>query len=288
MYQIIKAYRNQPQLRLSFNQLAKEIYDLDFEGWYQNGFWQEQYLPYSVIQDGRIIANVSVNLTNMSFNEKKYRFIQLGTVMTKESFRKQGLIRLLLAEVEKDFAGKTDGIYLFANDSVLDFYPKFGFERAEEYQYFKDLEPSANRTIRQIPMNDKKDWAQMCTVLNTRNCYGNLVLSENTGLYMFYLSQFMQENVYYEEKTDTYVIAEIQEDTLFLHAIFPGKTASVTELAQTFGGTIRKLVLCFTPKNPEAFQCRRFQEEDTTLFIKGAALKQILSQKVMFQALAHA
>lgn len=288
MYQIVKAYQNQPELRLSFNRLAKEIYGLDFEGWYQNGFWQEQYLPYSVIQDGRIIANVSVNLTNMSFNGKKYRFIQLGTVMTEEPFRNQGLIRFLLAEIGKDFAGKTDGVYLFANDSVLDFYPKFGFERADEYQYFKNLEPSPGRTIRQIPMNDKKDQAQMCTVLNTRKCCGNLILSENTGLYMFYLSGFMQENVYYEEKTDTYVVAEIEEDTLFLHAIFPGKPVSVTELARAFGGTIRKLVLCFTPENPEDFQCRRLQEEDTTLFIKGGALKEILSQKVMFQSLAHA
>ncbi len=27
----------------------------------------------------------------------------------------------------------------FANDSVLDFYPKFGFKEAKEYQYSKDV-----------------------------------------------------------------------------------------------------------------------------------------------------
>ena len=62
-------------------------------------------------------------------------YIQLGTVMTAPPCRKQGLSRFLMEEIKKDWEGRCDGMYLFANDTVLDFYPKFGFSRQEPVSY---------------------------------------------------------------------------------------------------------------------------------------------------------
>jgi hypothetical protein len=44
-----------------------------------------------------------------------------------------------LEKVLGEWRRKYDLIYLFANDSVLDYYPKFGFSRVEEYQYLKEI-----------------------------------------------------------------------------------------------------------------------------------------------------
>ena len=60
--QIIKKYRDKEELRKSFNELAKKTFGLNFEDWYQNGFWGDNYNPYSIVMDGRIVANVSVNM----------------------------------------------------------------------------------------------------------------------------------------------------------------------------------------------------------------------------------
>ena len=98
-------------------------------------------MPYSVVVDGAVAANVSVNRTDFVLDGEKKRFIQLGTVMTDERYRGRGMIRRLMAEVERDCAGKADGVYLFANGTVLDFYPKFGFRRAAEVRYARALEP---------------------------------------------------------------------------------------------------------------------------------------------------
>lgn len=49
--------------------------------------------------------------------------------------------RKLIEEVLKDWENNCDGIYLYANDTVLDFYPKFGFEKAKEYQCTKQITP---------------------------------------------------------------------------------------------------------------------------------------------------
>ena len=130
MERIVKGYCADDALRRSFDALAQRTFGLTFEDWYQNGFWGDDYVPYSVVVDGAVAANVSVNRTDFVLDGEKKRFIQLGTVMTDERYRGRGMIRRLMAEVERDCAGKADGVYLFANDTVLDFYPKFGFRRA--------------------------------------------------------------------------------------------------------------------------------------------------------------
>ena len=128
MYEMIKNYKDNESLRLSFNELAGKTFGQDFEDWYQNGFWRENYVPYSIVENGKVIANVSVNITDILWDGELKKFIQLGTVMTEENHRNKGLIRQLMEEVEKDYGTKVDGMYLFANDSVVEFYPKFGFK----------------------------------------------------------------------------------------------------------------------------------------------------------------
>ena len=54
MVQILKGYRHDAALRASFNALAEKTFGLNFEGWYQNGFWGDNYNPYSVFMDGKI------------------------------------------------------------------------------------------------------------------------------------------------------------------------------------------------------------------------------------------
>ena len=65
MYEMIKNYKDNESLRLSFNELAGKTFGLDFEDWYQNGFWRENYVPYSIVENGKVIANVSVNITDI-------------------------------------------------------------------------------------------------------------------------------------------------------------------------------------------------------------------------------
>ena len=48
-------YRDNKELRDSFNELAGKVFGLNFEGWYQNGYWKNAYDPYSVIADGKVV-----------------------------------------------------------------------------------------------------------------------------------------------------------------------------------------------------------------------------------------
>ena len=101
-YEVIKGYRDDPALRGSFNALAGKTFGLDFEGWYRNGYWTDKYNPYSILIDGEIAANVSVNRTDFLWNNQRKHLIQLGTVMTEEKYRGQGWIYI----PDLDFAEK--------------------------------------------------------------------------------------------------------------------------------------------------------------------------------------
>ena len=63
-------YRDNDVLRASFNELAEKVFGLNFEGWYQHGFWKDNYNPYSVVVDGKVVSNVSVNRCDVNYNGK--------------------------------------------------------------------------------------------------------------------------------------------------------------------------------------------------------------------------
>ena len=279
-------YRENEDLRRSFNELAEKVFGLNFENWYKNGFWKDNYIPYSVIEDGKVVSNVSVNTCNMNYGGRVVKLIQLGTIMTDPDYRGKGYSRILMERVISDYKDKVDGIYLFANDSVLDFYPRFGFKTGKEYQYSKDVDNTGEDRTVLVPMADKEAWDKMVRLITEKEQNSRFYMVENTGLYMFYLSQFMQENTFYIESCDSYAVAEIEDDTLILHTII-GK-CDVDEVISAFGNKIKKVVLNYTPKNTNGFVENELHEEDTTLFVMGKFFEEIEDERLMFQAITHA
>ena len=283
---IEKNYRNNEALRASFNRLAEKTFGLNFENWYRNGFWKDNYIPYSVVIDGEVVSNVSVNACNMNYKGKIVKLIQLGTIMTDDDYRGNGYARALMEEVIKDYDGKVDGIYLFANDSVLEFYPKFGFKEAKEYQFTKDVTISGECTAQNVPLRDKIDFDRTVEILDTKKQNAQLYMVDNPGLYMFYLSQFMTENLFYIEECNSYAIAEIEEDTLILHTILGN--GAVDEVIRAFGSQVKKVILCFTPNDASGYEKSELHEEDTTFFVQGKFFEDSRGDEYMMQAITHA
>lgn len=262
---MIKAYQSDGDLRRSFNRLAEETYGLSFEHWYQNGFWGEKYIPFSVVSQGAVIANVSANIMDCKPGGETRRYIQLGTVMTKKEYRGQGLSRRLMEWVCREY-GECDGMFLWANDSVLDFYPKFGFHRLPEYRYRRTVskgenceaenskaenskaenskaeiigaEPlkpeyikSAPPKPKRLPMETQEDYAHF---LWEKHRLRSLAESEpdNDGLLMFYLSQFQREAVYYLREFDAYAVAEREGDKLTVYAAYAPEGIKLPEVCR--------------------------------------------------------
>lgn len=294
-FEIRKSYQQDEILRKSFNELGKETFGLNFEDWYKNGYWTDKYNPYSIVIENKVVANVSVNKMEFVANGKNKKYLQLGTVMTDKKYRNMGFIKTIMQEIEKDYYEGVEGSYLFANDSVLEFYPKFGYRKSREYQYSKEISNKSKGTcmvrekqIRSIQMNNKEDWALLEKAIENAADNGAFEMKHNTELIMFYVTQFMQNNVYYLESESAYIIAEINGNELFLHNIFSEKVVDVDAIAEAFGESINKVILGFTPLSNQGYQVEKLCKENTTLFVKGKGFDLFEQTKCIFPTLSHA
>lgn len=287
MHKIIKDYRNNDTLRKSFNNLAKTTFDIDFEDWYQNGYWGDKYNPYSVVIDNKVVANVSVNKIDMEIDGVIKYYIQLGTVMTDEACRNQGLIRKIMAQIDEDYAD-ADGFFLFANDSVVEFYPKFGFMKSNEYEYSRKVSNDGECQLEKVIMDNVEAWKQLENVMNNNIFKGKFDMVNNNELIMFYVTKFMQENVYYHRDTDTFVIAEIDDQCLFIHDVFSSKLVELDRVIKLFGKDIQKVTLGFVPNEVNEYEIAELHEEDCTFFVRGKEMEILEKMKLRMPILSHA
>lgn len=288
MTEFIKGYHHNTVLRRSFDALSIDTFGLSLEDWYQNRFWGDNYVLYSIVEDDKVVANISVSITNMSFRGETKKFIQLGNVMTDRDYRNRGYIRQIMNQIDADYGDKTDGIYLFANDTVLDFYPKFGFKRAKEYQYSKQVLNCGECQYEKVIMDNTSAWENMVSVMDRNRFHGRFDMIGNHELIMFYVTKFMGENVYYHKKSNTFVIAEAGAEQVLIHNVFSTALVDVDDVITWFGKNVKKAVLGFVPMSSAGYKVEELRKENTTLFIKGNALNMIEREKLRIPSLSHA
>lgn len=268
-HSLIRAFHTDDLLRGTFNQLAGAVFGIDFEPWYGRGLWTDNYIPYSILAGDEIIANVSVSPMEFIHEGKMVRLIQLGTVMTRAGHRGQGWIRRLMAAVEQDFGDRTDGAFLFANDRVVDLYPRFGYRRSHEVRYAKPV-TGGGGAARRVSLREADAWQAFASVMRSSQIQNDLWLPRQAELTLFHVLGDLTENVYTLDDGEIWAIAEISGPTLRLHQIFSPKPVDLHRVTQSFGPAIRRAELGFTPLARDGFSKEPLREEDTTLFVKGA------------------
>lgn len=166
----IFGYLDNQELRESFNALAKKTFGLDFESWYKEKAFYGRYVPFSCVIDDKVVANVSANRFYLMVNGVPKKAVQIGTVMTDPEYRKQGLSKLLMEQVLKQYQEKADIIFLYANNSVLDFYPKFGFKRYEETIFEIDASLIVNKStsIQLLDPSSRQDIFTLTSIAKAR------------------------------------------------------------------------------------------------------------------------
>ena len=284
---IIHGYRDDKALRDSFNALAEQTFDgLNFEGWYQNGFWSDNYDPHSVAVDGKVVANVSVNRCDLVIGGERRKIYQLGTVMTDPSYRGRGLGRAIMEAIEPMLA-EADGAYLFGNDSVVDYYPKFGFRPARELEYRKTVALRGECTARQEIMDGPAHWARLSEAMEHSRFREGCKMVGNPELIFFYVSQFMQEAVWHIPELDAWAIAELEDGALTLYNIFAGENITIDDVVRAFGN-VDRVTLAFAPAEAAGWERSELREEDCNFFVRGAVFGEFEALGLRIPSLSHA
>lgn len=285
-YDIIHNYRDDGALRASFNELAMQTFGLDFEPWYQNGFWTEAYDPHSVLVNGQVAANVSVNRIDGLLDGKERHYIQLGTVMTRPEYRNRGMIRAIMDYIKTECAD-CDGLYLYAGDDVLSFYPKFGFVKAPEVRWQAEFRPEAPARVQRVSMECMADWQAF---LQAKKGLGRAAAfaPDTDHLTMFYITQFMKDCLYYLPGEGAYIVAEANGDELEICDVLSPAPVCMREICAAFGPAYSRFVLSFTPLDTNGFIPFDYVEEDCTFFVQGEPLMRDIERIGSFSAITHA
>lgn len=268
---LVTYYREKEALRNSFNVLAKETFGIDFEPWYKLGFWNDRYQPYSIEEDGEIIANASVNKLNFYVHGTKYSALQIGTVMTKASYRRQGLGKKLMRHIFNVY-NDYDIIYLFANKEAKPFYQALNFEALSESEYILDQSfdpiPCERRVL------DIKKEADRDMLLNySDNKYINKVF--DVGAYgqiaAFYATYVYPENFYYLECLDTIVVATVEDEVLTLHDVICDRKLNLLEvIPKVIDVPIKSVKFAFTPElRNKNLKKVDIEDDESTLYIRS-------------------
>lgn len=285
-YYFVKNYRDDEKLRNSLNKLTRRTFGFDFKQWYEEGYWKELYIPYSLLYNDEIVANVSVNTIDFMINGDLKHSIQIGTVMTDELHRNQGLIRNLMNIIFEDFEEKSDFIYLFGGRDVVNFYPKFGFKRADEYQCVKEVKKKETDLVTRKLNMDKEDDKNIFTRLVSNSIpVSKMSMVDNFGLIMFYCSSFMKDDIYYIEDLDIAVVVEYEGNKLYLQDVFSEKDFNLEIVINALlNNKNTTVILGFTPLQDESYTIEILKKEDTNYFVRG----ENIIGKSMFPILSHA
>ncbi|MBP6116142.1 MAG: GNAT family N-acetyltransferase [Neisseriaceae bacterium] len=280
--------RNHAALRHSFSALSQSIFELDFEPWYQQGYWQDAYRPHVLVHQDTVVANVSLSLIHTEHQGLAKCYGQIGTVMTHPDHRHQGLAATLMARVMAKYLPVCDALYLYANGTVLDFYPRYGFVPAQEYQHSVCVQPlsSARRRLR---MDQPADVALLQQHFEQGNRYAELPLRQNWGLLMFYCGQFLSDCVYYLPELNVVAIFAEEDEQYLLYDVFGHSDADLSRImAALVSEDKQKVALGFSPKDNSGFWVNPYAEEDTHLFVYAGLDNPFAQAQLTMPALSHA
>ncbi|MNB80497.1 hypothetical protein D3C75_272610 [compost metagenome] len=252
--QFVTDYKKNDQLRTSFTRLAADTFGLELNRWYQAGFWDERYIPFSYAAGEQIVANVSVSLLDVIIGGRVKKAVQLGTVMTHPNYRQQGLSAALMNKVMETHGGSCDLMYLFANDSVLDFYPRFGFTTAREElftaAYGSQQSLTAKQTfIRKLDGSCSEDLTFIHTFASRRLPVSQRFGTDGgLGLLMFYCLNVFSGDLYYLEEEEVIVICQQEENELHVYDVISRKAPDIHAiLSKLAGSSTARIIFHYTP-----------------------------------------
>ena len=289
--EMISNYMRDDDSRHMLNELTRKTFGFDFEGWVANGYFEGEYIPYSLVEEGKMLSNVSANRMRFLQNGEEKFYIQIGTVMTDEDYRKRGLAARLIKHVIAEYENECDGIYLFGNLDALGFYEKMGFQTMDQYRYFvKEEAIGRDEGVEEFkPVSDLGDDIKKHYLDMARNCLdlSSFAQTNKYGLQMFYTAEL--DNVFYAKDIDCFIVLEQEEGTI-IQSVLCKESISLSEVLKRID-LPKECAVGFTPrKEDEALcTCEKYDgADDYRLFYMGKKLEAIESDRLYFPELSHA
>lgn len=213
---------------------------------------------------------------------------QLGAVATWEPYRGRGLARQLMEQVINDLDEVDQPIILFANNSVLDFYPRFGFRRIPQRRSLAKvaLQPVGVQAPR-CDLSNASDQARLAALCaKARPIGGRLTARDYYWLALWNLS-CGPAAVSWVPEFEAAVASSFENGKLVIHDVLAPQPFDLSLVVPTL--TTQPVTEVEFLVDPEDFwpttNHRVFDDSESALFARGAAKP--INGPVQFPALAQ-
>lgn len=275
------------EYREGYFQLANTIFGLQFDKWYHSGHWDDKFIPY-VLYDGDLaVSGVAVLINELILQNTNKRYVQISTVMTLPGYRKRGLSRWLMEYVLEEWKDKCNAIYLLANDSVVDFYPKFGFAEYTEYDFTLPIQKTEGE-CRKLDPGNSDDLALIMNKYEVSNPFTEIKVN-NLSQFLFHCLNFLSGDIYYLKQFDAVAVAKCDGSKLTCYDVLTDADVRLSDILGVLADENTQFAyLGFTPKADENCFAEISQEEDNHLFVLSGKENIFKDKKVMFPLLSRA
>ena len=248
---LVADYKDNKALRQSFNELARTVFKFDLETWYGRGYWTDMYVCHTLMDGTRAAANVSVVKQDFLVQGEIMKAIQVGTVMTHPDYRGLGLAGQLMDHVMERYSGSCDFMFLVANKSVLDFYPRYGFTRMgmNTFTFVTSSKSGAAANLRRLSPANDEDLALIERLARDRVPVSPVFAPQHDwALLMFHLTGPYAEGVYCLPEYEALVVMNVEADAAEIFDIIsprPFRQAEIVSAA--LPPAVKEVRLHFTP-----------------------------------------
>lgn len=292
-YTLYTNYQQEEKLRQELNRMTRNFWGFDFENYYQSGYWDDSCILYSLFENDTIVAHTTASLFTSRWDQQPKTLLQVGTVMTDEAYRNRGLSRFLMEYILKKYQDKTDGTVLFANETVYEFYPKFGLVPVSEYQAIASAPPDCSASklpVRKLALSEPEDLRLLEQAVRQAVPNSAFPLQSQTLPFFYCVAnpEFgFSDALYYIDDLKSVVVLQEDEGIQYLQEIIAPQEIAVEQVINALSGEKKQEIrLGFTPLNGE-FEFRPYGEDDLKLFVSPHLQPFFENQKLMVPVLSH-
>jgi predicted acetyltransferase len=257
--------------------LFKRVFNIDvdtFKDFYDRGFWNPTYRPFTYMNGSRAIANTSFFSLDVILREQVKKAAGIQSVMTDPDYRKKGLMTKLmhrmLGEIDQEF----DFSLLMTNSPNL--YIPFGFRVLREHYFVAPFSNRVTDTISKMrklePFTDANDLYLIKNTFNNRSLLSNDFMPVSYQSYFFlnmYDSCYL-EKLYLMEDLDAIVVFEVKEKTLKLYDVLAVELPTIEDICTRVPSSIEKVEIHFCPDRFTTLQFKPvLLESQDVLMVRG-------------------
>jgi GNAT superfamily N-acetyltransferase len=246
-------YSSNDVLREKLYPLFERVFKIPvhtLEDFYQRGFWNPSYRPYTFFDGDKAVANVSMFTMPLMIKQKTTRVAAIQSVMTDPDYRGKGLMKQLMKKMLKDIDREFETAMLLTSSPEL--YIPFGFRQAEEHYFVAPWEHHPKQgefAARKLDFFDGQHVHMIREAFRHHRPVSYLFapLSHESSFYLNMYSPYYRQKLYYLDKIDVILVYEVDGETLKLYDCVGKELPTLEELCSQIPVPFSRIECYFSP-----------------------------------------